>query len=61
MEGQAQYGAVVKGLRTEVEAAKCRVRTLEAELEEAKAGEKMWKHKFEKLQNIMRGAMDDLA
>jgi len=61
VEGQAQYGVVVKGLQKQVEVAECRVRTLEAELEEVKAGEKTWKTKFEKLQNIMRGAMDDLA
>ncbi|KAH5655273.1 hypothetical protein HBI23_148220 [Parastagonospora nodorum] len=47
VEGQAQYGAIVKGLKKEVEVAECRVRILEAELEKAKAGEKTWKHKFE--------------
>jgi hypothetical protein len=56
-----QYRAVVEGLKKEIEVAECRVRILEVELEKAKAGEKTWKHKFERLQNIMRGAMDDLA
>jgi hypothetical protein len=59
LEEKAKQGAVVKGLKDDIAAAKQMVHNLEVQLEDAQNEVVMWKLKYDKLRGIMRGAIDE--